>query len=293
VPRLLVLDFRNWNVGGAVMPPTYTQFTDGSGQHPKALTPEDAAALLRSASRVVLLVHGFNVDRLSGRASLSTLGEKLADLGHGDALFVPVLWPGDNALGPWTYSADEEDARQTAIQLAKFLRRAELDCRPDFIAHSLGTLVVLETMRLLEHWLPAGEVVLMASAVGSTILSMPEYQLAITKSRRVSVLWSTGDKALTRLFPAGHTLATPFDRHRDWSALGCTGPKPYKHVYPPANVHAYAIGEHGIDHGDYLPQVVSATAQPPIVTVGRTHTAAIKFIDQALRGNAQITYALG
>lgn len=93
------LDFRGKDRGGPVLPGKIVSLTGiVSGQ-------EDALCF---ESRIIFLIHGFNVDRRSGQANLRSLAQELVSAG--DAALVAVTWPGDNWANALSYPLEGNDA---------------------------------------------------------------------------------------------------------------------------------------------------------------------------------------
>lgn len=206
-----------------------------------------AAGELRGAAdaigrhRGLVLVHGFN--NTDGEAAHAYHGFRAKQMEYGGALpeelnryFSDVFWPGDADL-PWfldyadflVYPVAVGRARESARALATLLTRMPNLERVDFVAHSLGCRVVLETLLRLEHAaLPRVErVCLMAGAVPSEMLEPGgrfHQLLARMQARdtRVYVLHSRNDKVLHLAFPAGQALAGR--EEASTRALGRYGP---------------------------------------------------------------------
>ena len=86
-----VLSFRIKNTGGPVVPGRLV-VEAGLGTYES----------LQVESKIMLLVHGFNVNLANGKTGLLTLADMLPSAGT-DGI-VAVLWPGDHWLGPLSYS---------------------------------------------------------------------------------------------------------------------------------------------------------------------------------------------
>jgi hypothetical protein len=206
--------------------------------------PGQALASLADLNRrhCLVLVHGFN--NTDGEAAIAYLGfrrrqDEIFQPPNADAfehVFGDTFWPGDadwwwifDKLDFLIYPAAVGTALTSAEQLADLLLQMPSLLRVDFVAHSLGCRVVLETVRLLhEHSaLPIGRICLMAAAVPSEFLEYPEryYDLlgAVEQTgTEVRVLHSMSDLVLHLAFPPGQALAgEASDR-----ALGRFGPTP-------------------------------------------------------------------
>jgi hypothetical protein len=214
---------------------------------------------LGAGRSLTFLAHGFNVTREVGRTNLDGFARAAAALEPQlDQRCVGVLWPGDDFLSPLTYSLEESDADRTARELARTItRRMSGVSRPNFVAHSLGCRVVLETMvLLLREGIACGEVVLMAAAVDSDALARSRrYAAAVRAATRVSILSSTADLVLQIAFPAGDFLASLLHGGYTRAALGRVGSHAARNPFEPVppNVRDRPIGRFGVGHGDYLP----------------------------------------
>lgn len=198
---------------------------------------------------VLLVTHGYNVDRASGIAALSNW-EQLLRL-PGSAAFVGVLWPGDST---WAHGLDYPGelsvADRAGAMLAGFLdANLQQSASLSFVSHSLGARVVLATIRSLT--LPVRRLTLMAGAVESTCL-IDEFAAAAAKVDAISVLASRKDTVLSRLFPLGNFIGGILEVGHPWwrAAIGHCGPaQPW-----PANFEApYEIPDDwDFNHGNYL-----------------------------------------
>ena len=213
----------------------------------------------------LILVHGFNnSDSGAADAYLAFRNRERAQFAAVDpaafeALFGDTFWPGDAEWGFF----DKQDfliyptAVHTAIDAAK-----ELDAmlaklpnleRVDFIAHSLGCRVVLETILLLrKRTLPKiGRVVLMAAAIPSEMLEPGGrfFNLLMemwAEGIEVRVLHSLDDKVLHWAFPPGQSLAGRSEASQ--RALGRYGPSV---MMPGWNRTLRGVTVKGADHSDY------------------------------------------
>jgi hypothetical protein len=216
------------------------------------------------ARQVVLAVHGFNVDRRSGRASLAEFMTLIAP-SLGDALLIAVLWPGDSGVGFLSYSFEGPDADDSGHRLARRI----LDCvhpsaRLCFAAHSMGCRVVMRCIQaLLGMAAPQAieQVCLMAAAIDRTCLTDPAargFAGATRRTVRVSVLSSVNDQVLTFAYPVGDLLQGWLYAETDEPglALGTRGPSFPRGFDVEAKPHVYhrptPVGRN-VDHGDYLP----------------------------------------
>jgi len=189
---------------------------------------------------VTVLVHGFNntdseaaIAYFAFRARETEITDPMLPL---DGIFADAFWPGDAHWWGWfdradamIYPASVGTARRSAGVLAAALLRMPHLQRVQFVGHSLGARVVLETLPLLlARPLPRVErVCLMAAAVPSEMLEpggrffelMRELQARRTE---VYVLHSMQDVVLHGAFPVGQRLAGPGEAST--RALGRFGP---------------------------------------------------------------------
>lgn len=250
--RSFVLDFRERDVGGPVVGPVVST---ASGY---VLPPGSLAQVCGETGHLVLLIHGFNVDRQRGRRTLLDLARALD--GPVDAVFAAVLWPGDDRFSPFTFSFEERDADATAHGLVKWLDGfVPQSVRVSFVAHSLGCRVALSAMTGLERGGRAvSEVVLMAGAVDRDSLARSDrYRRAVDAARRVHWLASTSDRVLQFAYPAGDAIAAALFGGYTRTALGRRGPVAHGRETIPHKVDGLQVGYVGVGHGDYLP------ARPP------------------------------
>jgi hypothetical protein len=116
LPQALLLDLRLRDVGGPVTSGRLYGWTLGQ-------PAQDWDARLGEFSRavagrgLVLLIHGYNVDRPGGIASCTQYAQDLQRLGV-DAVPLVVLWPGDGWAKALTYPFEARDADDSAQALA-------------------------------------------------------------------------------------------------------------------------------------------------------------------------------
>lgn len=264
-------------VGGGFIPPQlYESF------------PRNPAIQLRDLAKspqLTFLLHGFAVNEREGRIALRNFGERVrAELPLLDGDVVALLWPGDDRLSPISYSVEERDADQTAKLLGDLIA---LSLRPavpvNFVAHSLGCRVVLETMRRLRvHGLSSDQVVLMAGAVDADALARgTRYRDAVSSARRVSVLSSRRDNVLKFAFPVGDFLAALLFGGETSRALGSVGPRSAGKEAVPRPVLSTNIPDaRDVGHHDYLPDEHESAKQ----------RAAGKYAAACLRGDEPPLY---
>src|ERR1700682_4768766 len=234
----------------------------------KLLVPPELRALPDALSRreCLVLVHGFN--NTDSEAADAYFGFRLRekaifatpDLGGFERRFGDTYWPGD---ADWWSFFDKVDflidpsAVHTAVKAANELvellwQMPNLE-RVDFIGHSLGCRVTLETLLLLRtRTLPLiGRVVLMAAAVPSEMLERNGkfFNLLMelwAEGIEILVLHSTADKVLHFAFPPGQALAG--GKEASDRALGRFGPSG---MMPEWKKTLTAEPNPGADHSDY------------------------------------------
>jgi hypothetical protein len=216
---------------------------------------------------VLLMAHGFNVNRADGIAHLSNW-EGLLQLVP-PSVFVGLLWPGDSI---WAHGLDYPGEPRIADQAggliapfldANFGGAASIS----FASHSLGARVVLET--ILKMTLPVRRTTLMAGAIDDNCLNT-EFKAAAAKIGEISVLASKKDEVLSGLFPLGNFFGGIIAAGHPWwrAALGHGGPSNPR----PANFQApFEIPDNwDFGHGNYLqidpppaPVIALPTDVPP------------------------------
>jgi pimeloyl-ACP methyl ester carboxylesterase len=252
----------------------------------KLLEPGQLKASLdaKTMKECLVLVHGFN--NTDSEAAVAYLGFRARqkeifgapDFSGFEKRFGDTFWPGD---ADWWSFFDKADfliypaSVHTAVKAAKDLadliwQMPNLE-RVDFIGHSLGCRVVLETLLLLrERTLPLiGRVVLMAAAVPSEMLERGGKffdlltELA-AEGNRIDVLHSWQDTVLHYAFPPGQKLAgrgEGSDR-----ALGRYGPSPWMPGFR-SNLMEQEIS--GAAHGDYWGHSKSPPSRAATEAAGR------------------------
>ena len=216
---------------------------------------------------LLLVTHGFNVNRSHGRASL-TNWEAWHTLPT-DTVYAGVLWPGDSAWIPAVdYPIEGSEAIAAGNLLARFVGTALAGVSTvSFASHSLGARMVLQAIRGLA---PAGRrvrrLMLMAGAIDDNCLSQ-EYADAASSVDAISVLSSYHDQVLHLAFPVGNFFAGIVTRGGPYwhAALGREGPSSTLNgkVQPGWQIP----NEWHYGHHDYLPTAVPAAARrpPPVV----------------------------
>jgi len=270
------LDFRGRNQGGPVLPGHL--MTVGSN-------PPRSEDDLRHESVVTFLIHGFNVNRPNGQATLARLAASLPSASGG--ALVAVSWPGDSWANFASYPLEGNDADDTAAELARFIDRVLLPGTVlSFVSHSLGARVVMGTIMRVRARHPVNQVCTMAAAIDDFSLAHPrDYGLIAPRVARIAVLASRKDKVLRLAYPVGDLVQAFlfFRKDRRGGALGYHGPKPSgSHVVPP-NVFCVQVPEAPleVDHGDYFPGGATPNEQ---------QKRAARFADAVLSGIDRPTY---
>lgn len=234
---------------------------------------------------VWFVVHGYNCNRDRGIMSLGAMAQEY--LGRGvqsaqyagaayDALgmprpvfeavedMIPVLWPGDapgiGFLKGASYPFEMTDVHRTAVEFGKLLRDPETrPGRVNFITHSLGARVALDTLRELaaSPTPPAfGTVLMMAPAADDDILDDPRFARVVERTERFVVLSSFEDKVLELAFPVGDVVerALHWTERASVRALGRYGPRLKKDSPALGKVDWFQVrGRVEQDHNDYNP----------------------------------------
>jgi hypothetical protein len=264
---LLEFTFREKREGGAVLSPGRI-----------------AGALDAQARRSCLvLVHGFN--NTDGEAALSYDGfrrQLIEAFGAThqalDARLGDTFWAGDADWG-WfdfadfgVYSRAIGHAHQAANELVALLERMPNLIEVEFIGHSLGCRVVMETVH---HLVAAGggprirRVCLMAAAVPMEKLEPggdfhPTLMALAANGTEIFVMHSRQDKVLHFAFPFGQAMGGPGER--SWRALGREGPNP---LMPGYHGTLDEMPMTGADHGDYWGHSGKAIARESAKWAGR------------------------
>jgi pimeloyl-ACP methyl ester carboxylesterase len=234
----------------------------------KLLVPGELKGLLDAQSRreCLVLVHGFrNADSEAAEAYFGFRKRQkeifgAPDITGFDRRFGDTYWPGD---ADWWLFLDKADfliyrsavgtAVEAAQELAGLLRRMTSLERVDFIGHSLGCRVVLETLLLLRaRATPAiGRVVLMAAAVPSEMMENGGRLFGLltelaAQSARIHVLHSKNDLVLHLAFPLGQ--GSLGGNEASSRALGRFGPSPWMPGFRSTLTERQIAGA---GHGDY------------------------------------------
>jgi pimeloyl-ACP methyl ester carboxylesterase len=247
---LLEFIFRQRREGGGVLSPG-TFGPRGNGQ---------------SRTSCLVLVHGFNNN--DGEAAIAYDGFRERLLEENPAMSVSDLnrrfgdtfWPGDADWGFFdfvdfgVYSNAVGHARRTAAGLRLELLSMPSLLEADFIGHSLGCRLILETLELFrqnDDGPRIRRVCLMAAAVPMEMLEPGgRYHTLLAKltadGTRVLILHSRQDVVLHFAFGLGQAMAGPDERSS--RPLGRDGPNPLMPGYR-ANIDEMEMA--GAAHGDY------------------------------------------
>jgi hypothetical protein len=241
------LDLRLQAVGGGLAATVGINQSLAGGVY-QSLPLSDLLASVRGR-HVLLVAHGFNVNRADGIASLSNW-ESLLQLPPASA-FIGLLWPGDSI---WAHGLDYPEEPKIADEagslFAEFLDANFQDVSSiSFASHSLGARVVLATISHMN--LPVRRLTLMAPAIDDNCLTT-EFKEAVASVGSISVLASKKDEVLSVDFPLGNFFAGIIDQGHPWwrAALGHCGPaKPLPaNFQPPFEIP----NDWKYEHGYYL-----------------------------------------
>jgi pimeloyl-ACP methyl ester carboxylesterase len=193
---------------------------DAGGPVSNAISPRDFSP---RAPRLIILIHGYNVNRPNGEASFNTFGQllqnhnvpELSVLGQ----VIGFLWPGDvdiKFISGLLYPAKMQAARDSAARLAEFLIKLRgpngSPIQIVLVAHSLGNRLSLEMITDLlvqpnRTWGRIEGFVLMAAAVIVEDVDKQGRLSPAARSLRTRTLFSEADKVLHWAFPPGETAA--------------------------------------------------------------------------------------
>lgn len=214
--------------------------------------------------RLVILIHGYNVNLNDGRGGYNEfgqrIGEQIGDIGGLPIdLFAGFYWPGDVDLR-WFSCLSYPIAPRSAINSARRLQEFLLSLhgpgagpiQVDIVAHSLGCRLIVECLSALSNY-PGIRAAftgtcLMAAAVPIDTREFRKKLKLTANMTRLLVLHSNGDEVLQLAFPLGQTLAGEgfFPK-----ALGRFG--------PPPGLNAQGEAINSLNHGDYWSKPVVAS----------------------------------
>lgn len=251
--------------------------------------PGDRRAVGGAESRTscLVMVHGFNNN--DGEAAIAYAGwrnRQVEEYGVSpeelNARLADAFWTGDADWGFFDfadfgiYSTAVGNARATAKALRAMLLGMPNLLEVDFIGHSLGCRVILETLELFRQngdGPAIRRVCLMAAAVPMEKVEpgMPPdgryYQLLAdlaATGTRILILHSRQDIVLHLAFGAGQFMAGPDERSN--RALGREGPNPLMPGYP-GTIEERQMG--GAGHGDYWGHSGSVISRESTKQAGR------------------------
>jgi pimeloyl-ACP methyl ester carboxylesterase len=250
------------------------------------LVPADirGSADEKTRRECLILIHGFN--NTDSEASAAYFGFRAAqqeifhpaDATAFDHRFGDAFWPGD---GDWWSFLDNVDflvypsavhtAVHTGAELANAIWRMPNLEQVEFIGHSLGCRVVLETLLALrQRAVPlVRRVALMAAAVPSEMLEPGGrfYELLTrmaAEGTTIDVLHSKQDAVLHYAFPPGQSLAG--GNEGSARALGRFGPSPLMPGFR-GNMSEREIP--GAAHGDYWGNSKNSASAAAAAEAGR------------------------
>ncbi|MFN2637595.1 MAG: alpha/beta hydrolase [Gemmatimonadaceae bacterium] len=223
----------------------------------------------------LVLVHGFNntdseaAEAYAGFRTREAEIFSVTDPVSFEKMFGDTYWPGDadwsffDKLDFLVYPTAVHTAVSAARELTALLQKMPNLERVDFIAHSLGCRVALETLLLLrKRTLPLiGRVVLMAAAVPSEMLERGGrfFDLLMelwAEGIPIRVLHSKSDTVLHFAFPPGQSLAG--GKEASERALGRFGPSVMMPGYHTVLTEREITGA---AHGDYWGHSKSAPSR--------------------------------
>jgi hypothetical protein len=284
-----ILDLRERASGGAVKSGSLYLWLDNA-EVPWDGNLPDFTTLTRG-TRVVVLLHGYNVDRAEGRTSLTRYMAFLEKKGITGPM-LSVLWPGDGWAKALTYPFEGRDADDSADALFRWLCNfVDPTARVAFVAHSLGCRVAMQTSKQLSVRTGAAgpaldRVCLMAGAIDNDSLGKAAkfcFREGTLASEHVAVLASLDDEVLRYAYPLGDLAQTILFGERYGRALGRTGPDERDTAVTAKIGPALQAGVNdNVDHGDYL----AAQQPPPGAPIERTIASTEEFVAAFLMGKA-------
>ena len=197
--------------------------TEGGSLRVPAVFHARPEALSRTSCLV--LVHGFNNTDSEAATAYFAFRERQTEINPPaaplDAYFGDAYWPGDAHWWGWFDKADAlvypisvGTAKRAAAEVARLIWEMPRLLRVDFIAHSLGTRLVIETLALLrQRTRPrVGRVCLMAAAIPSEMFERGGRFFELLRQMQGErtqfyVLHSMQDTVLHAAFPIGQRFA--------------------------------------------------------------------------------------
>jgi hypothetical protein len=241
------IDLRAWSKGG----PVGTLKVYDQDVKPLTTTLVPLLDAIRGQD-VILVTHGYNVNRKHGVQSLTEWKAKL-QVGDGP-VFIGVLWPGDCVVPIFVdYIWEGSEAEKSGTLLGGFVdANFGIANSVTFASHSLGARVVLQAIHTLQTVTPVKQLILMAPAIEDDTLAR-EFADVPAKVRHITVMFSKKDQVLAKAYPAGNLLTDLLGRGDPnlIPALGRDGPSDDS----PGNVKPFRIFPAGwnFGHTDYLP----------------------------------------
>jgi Alpha/beta hydrolase of unknown function (DUF900) len=233
---------------------------DAGGPVSNAITPTNFSP---RAPRLIILIHGYNVNRPNGQASFNEFGQllqnhnvpELSVLGQ----VIGFLWPGDaniRVIGGLFYPGKMQAARDSAARLADFLTALRgpngAPMQIVLVAHSLGNRLSLEMITDLlaqpkRAWGRIEGFVLMAAAVIVDNVDVQGRLYPAARSLRTRTLFSEADNILHWAFPPGET-----------AALEGFFPQAVGRFSNPYSTWTDRFDLQPYDHGNYFPGLMTA-----------------------------------
>ena len=193
---------------------------DAGGSVSSAITPTNFSP---RASRLVILIHGYNVNRFNGEKGFNAFGQLLQNRGVPEisvlGQVIGFLWPGDEnikAIAGLFYPFKMGAARDSGAVLSNFILRLRgpggAPMQVILVAHSLGNRVGLEMITDLlaqsnRSWGRVEGFCLMAAAVIVGMVENGGRLSPAAKNLRTRTMFSKADKVLHWAFPPGETAA--------------------------------------------------------------------------------------
>ena len=205
---------------------------------------------------ILVVTHGFNVNRQDGRTALSLWQQMLPP--PATVAYLGLLWPGDSSwLHGLDYPVEGSEAMDSGDKLASFLLQNFPSASLSLVSHSLGARVMLQALRGIGNGMRVKHLMLMAGAIDDTCLN-DEYGDAVKYVEKISVLSSSNDEVLSLAFPLGNLVQGILLRGSPYmkTALGRDGPQT---PFPGAVQPGWQIpGAWKYGHHNYLPSTPCA-----------------------------------
>jgi pimeloyl-ACP methyl ester carboxylesterase len=214
---------------------------------------------LDGVSRLIIFVHGYNVDQDGAEDAWITTHELLRESVPAAKMKDLLLfyWPGDRRLKIWSavnYFRTVKDAVEAGRLLADYLanlRSSRSPLRVQFVGHSLGCRLVLSAVEKLKSssTVKIDRVVLMAAAVPEGLCGPSKIYSPDGVTWPETVMFSSEDRVLRKFFRPGqwaarHLVDLPdVDPGVGRNAVGFGGGPPRRWLAEKESC--------GLDHGDY------------------------------------------